>query len=70
MAQNGASPDYLDIEEVARILCMSTSGVARAAQGGRIPGAIKPIRRWLFDKAVIDAWLAQLHAEAAAKAVS
>jgi hypothetical protein len=67
MVQNGAIPEYLKIDELAAILKMSTSGVARAAQRGDIPGAIKPVQRWLFDKAIIEAWLAELHAEAAAQ---
>ena len=48
---------WMQVEEVVDFLGLTRSTVTRMAAAGRIPGAFKPARRWLFRRDAFEAWV-------------
>jgi excisionase family DNA binding protein len=48
---------WMQVEEVAEFLQLTRSTVTRMAANGRIPGAFKPARRWLFRRDAFESWV-------------
>jgi excisionase family DNA binding protein len=51
----GPQPPYT-VQEAAGLLQKSTAWLQRKAKTGRVPGAHKVGRSWLFDRAPFDRW--------------
>lgn len=56
VADDGQSM-WLQVDEVASMLCLTRGAVTHMAKNGRIPGAFQPAKRWLFRRDLFEAWV-------------
>lgn len=49
---------WMQTEDVMAFLHLTRSAVTRMAANGRIPGAFRPARRWLFRRDLFEEWVA------------
>lgn len=51
------SEDYYDTRDLARLLCLGQRQVRKKACRGQIPGKVPGIKRHLFSRDKVDAWM-------------
>jgi len=51
-------PGLLTVEELAEVLRVHPEHIRRITRQGRVPGAKKILRRWLYDQEAIQQWIA------------